>query len=159
MVNPTSIRKLPFTLSIPRGGLITPGCFVCLFLGQRSWIEQQAGVVGKARKGWGMLKMALVSGQGPEDTGVPVALKRTDQQSQGSRPWEAAFIRSCWYESLCGRLGRQQRWQRAEDVKKTYRKECKMWKGLGSANNWKPVFIIAKTETLFGFTNLGLILL
>lgn len=33
MVNPTSIRKAPFNVSIPRGGLITPGCFVCLFLG------------------------------------------------------------------------------------------------------------------------------
>jgi len=54
MVNPTSIRQAPFSVSIPRGGLITPGCFVCLFLGQRSWIEQPAGVDGeekRARKG------------------------------------------------------------------------------------------------------------
>lgn len=44
MVNPTSIREAPFTAAIPRGGLITLGCFVCLLDGQRSWIEQQAGV-------------------------------------------------------------------------------------------------------------------
>ncbi len=56
MVNPTSIRRAPFTLSIPRGGLITPGCFVCLFLSLRSWIEQPAGVncrVRSAKNGGG----------------------------------------------------------------------------------------------------------
>lgn len=46
-----------FHRGIPRGGLITLGCFVCLLDGQRSWIEQQAGEDSKKEPGqifWGV---------------------------------------------------------------------------------------------------------
>lgn len=40
MVILTSIRGASFKLPIPRGGLLTPGCSVCLHLSRRTWIEQ-----------------------------------------------------------------------------------------------------------------------
>lgn len=103
IVNPASIRKAPFTVSIPQGGLITPGCFVCLFLGYRSWIEQPAGVDWKERRakkrrgGWRCVFLKGIRDRGPRS---PCGFEEDRSAITGQKVMGGCLHPRWWSEEL-----------------------------------------------------------